>query len=44
MTYQADVARAMHVIPLPIGIGLVYGGGTVGLMGVIAKTVSSLLS
>jgi len=35
----ADAAREMGRLPVDRGFGLVYGGGQVGLMGVIADTV-----
>ena len=35
----SDAAVAMGLLLASRGIGLVYGGGNVGLMGVIAETV-----
>jgi uncharacterized protein (TIGR00730 family) len=35
----ADAARALATLLAERGIGLVYGGGKVGLMGVLADTV-----
>jgi len=37
--HYADVARRMGTLLVQRGIGLVYGGGNVGLMGVLADTV-----
>lgn len=37
----ADAARAMGRVLLERGFGLVYGGGNVGLMGIVADTVLS---
>jgi uncharacterized protein (TIGR00730 family) len=37
----AEAARAMSQALVQRGIGLVYGGGTVGLMGTIARTVAA---
>ncbi len=38
-TVYADAARALAVALLDRGLGLVYGGGSVGLMGTIADAV-----